>query len=144
MERAKEDEVGSQKQEVIGSIQVLEWNPVPFNQVDAGTSLVQIDVREEFRGDLVGEGTARLLQALRSDGTASFVGLERVAGTLEDKTGTFVFQDSGTLDASGGVQGTWFVVPGSATGELIGLRGEGSFTAEVGQNAEISLTFWFE
>jgi hypothetical protein len=143
-ERPKENEVVIQKQEARGSIEVRGWNPAPFGEVEGATSLVQIDVAEIFHGDIEGEGTARLLQALRSDGTASFVGLERVTATLAGKSGTFVFQDSGSLDASQRVDGTWFVVPGSGTGELAGLRGEGSFTAELGQNAVIALSYWFE
>jgi len=42
------------------------------------------------------------------------------------------------------VSGTWFVVPGSGTGELRGLRGEGGFKAELGQRADITPDYWFE
>jgi hypothetical protein len=42
------------------------------------------------------------------------------------------------------VKGEWFVIPGSGSGELSGLRGEGGFTAELGQHASISLDYWFE
>jgi hypothetical protein len=42
------------------------------------------------------------------------------------------------------VSGDWFVVPASGTGELTGLRGEGGFTAELGQGADITLDYWFE
>jgi hypothetical protein len=56
---------------------------------------------------------------------------------------TFVLQDQGTLkDAV--VSGDWFVVPGSGTGELEGLRGQGGFKAALGQGADITLDYWFE
>jgi hypothetical protein len=42
------------------------------------------------------------------------------------------------------VKGDWFVVPGSGTGELAGLRGEGGFQAELGQHADVTLDYWFE
>ncbi len=42
------------------------------------------------------------------------------------------------------VSGDWFVVPGSGTGELAGLRGEGGFSAVLDQGAEITLDYWFE
>ena len=42
------------------------------------------------------------------------------------------------------VSGTWFVIPGSGTGGLAGLRGEGGFTANLGQDAEVTLDYWFE
>jgi hypothetical protein len=42
------------------------------------------------------------------------------------------------------VSGTWHVIPGSGTGDLMGLRGEGGFTAELGQHADIHLDYWIE
>ena len=42
------------------------------------------------------------------------------------------------------VSGTWFVIPGSGTGGLAGLRGEGGFAANLGQDAEVTLDYWFE
>jgi hypothetical protein len=66
-----------------------------------------------------------------------------VTARLGGRSGTFVFQDEGTLK-DGTVSGTWFVVPGSGTGELGGLRGEGGFTATLGEGADITLDYWFE
>jgi hypothetical protein len=37
-----------------------------------------------------------------------------------------------------------FVIPGSGTGGLAGLRGEGGFTANLGEGADITLDYWFE
>jgi hypothetical protein len=56
------------------------------------------------------------------DGSAKFVGLERVVGRLGDRWGSFVLEHSGTFE--GGVaEASWSVVPGSGTGEPRGLRG---------------------
>ena len=127
-----------------GTIEVTGWVPSPYDELDGESTLVRIDVTELFHGDIEGEGRAQLLQALRPDGSASFVGHERVTATLAGRTGTFVFEDAGTLDGDGRVAGTWFVVAGSGTGELAGLRGEGSFAASLGQHATIALDYWFE
>jgi hypothetical protein len=54
------------------------------------------------------------------------------------------YDDTGQLAADGQVVGSWFVVPGSATGELAGLRGEGGFTAQLGQHAEARIEYWFD
>ena len=121
-----------------------EWSPTAYDVADGATTLVRIEVVETFHGDVEGEGRAQLLQALRADGSASFVGLERVSGSIGGRQGTFVLQDAGTLDASGRVEGTWTVVPGSATGQLTGLRGTGAFTAALGEHAVIHLDHWFE
>ena len=69
--------------------------------------------------------------------------IERVTGTLAGREGTFVLQDAGTVEASI-VSGDWFVVPGSGTGELTGLRGEGGFRANLGEGAQVHLDYWFE
>jgi hypothetical protein len=66
-----------------------------------------------------------------------------VTGTLGGRQGTFLLQDAGTLEGST-VKGDWFVIPGSATGELAGLRGEGGFEAELGPHAAVTLDYWFE
>lgn len=127
----------------IGSIEVSRWAPEPYDDA-GGVTLNQIDVIETFRGDINGGGRAQMLQSLRADGSASFVGLERVTAELAGRSGTFVLQDTGTLDADGRVDGTWFVVPGSGTGDLGGLRGTGTFTAVLGEQAEFALDYWFD
>jgi len=126
-----------------GAIQVKTYVPKPYDEPLDGPKLARLSVTETFTGDVAGEGTAEFLQLLRSDGSAVFVGLERVVGTVGGRSGSFVLQDAGTLEGET-VSGTWFVVPGSGTGELRGLRGEGGFTAKLGQNAKITLDYWFE
>jgi len=127
-----------------GRIEVHTYEPTVYdNGVEGGPDLTEIHVSESFIGDITGDGIARFLQTARPDGSASFVGIERVSGAIGDRHGSFVLQDAGTLEGST-VSGQWFVVAGSGTGQLAGLRGEGGFTAELGQNAEISLDYWFE
>jgi Protein of unknown function (DUF3224) len=42
------------------------------------------------------------------------------------------------------IKATWFVVPGSGTGDLSGLRGEGGFEGEFGKGSVGTLDYWFE
>jgi hypothetical protein len=133
----------SERRHATGKINVKEYEPTTYDQPAEGPALVRIDVEEDFSGDIEGSGVAEFLQTSRSESEASFVGLERVAGKIGGRSGTFVFQDAGTLK-DGTVSGTWFVVPGSGTGELHDLRGEGGFTAALGQGADITLDYWFE
>lgn len=127
----------------VGRIAVKTYVPVPYDEVEGGPNLVNIDVTETFIGDIEGEGSVRFLQAMNPDGSASFCGIERVKGRIGKRQGTFLLQDEGTLTGKL-VSGTWFVIPGSGTGELKGLRGEGGFSADLGQNATIHLDYWFE
>jgi hypothetical protein len=131
-----------QKLRAKGKIAVKTYEPTVFDEAPGGPTLSEIRVTETFSGDIEGEGVVRFVQAARADGSASFVGIERVRGSVHGKSGTFLLQDHGTL-AGKQVKGEWFVVPGSGTGELAGLRGEGGFEAELGQHATIWLDYDF-
>ncbi len=109
----------------------------------AGPTLNPVHVTESFTGDLVGEGTVKFLQAQRADGSASFCGIERVTGMLARKKFSFLLHDEGT-HALDQVQGRWFVLPGSGTDELAGLRGEGTFEAKLGAHSSFTLDYRFE
>jgi hypothetical protein len=126
-----------------GTITVRTYEPTPYDQRADGPVLSRIHVEEEFSGDIEGAGVVEFLQAQVSEDAASFVGLERVSGSVGGRSGTFLLQDQGMLRGTI-VSGEWFVVPGSGTGELAGLRGVGGFTAELGQGADITLDYWFE
>jgi hypothetical protein len=126
-----------------GGIEVKSWDETPYDEVEGGPRLVRVAVTETFSGDIEGEGAVTFLQVVRPDGSASFVGVERVTGRVAGRSGTFVLQDQGTLEG-GVVKGTWFVVPGSGTGELQGLQGQGGFEAQLGQRASITLDYSFD
>lgn len=124
-------------------ITVHKYEPVAYESPAEGPVLNRIHVVERFSGDIEADGVTEFLQAAHADGSASFVGIERLTGTLGGREGTFLLQDAGTATGSV-VDGDWFVVPGSGTGGLTGLRGEGSFRANLGENAQVYLDYWFE
>jgi hypothetical protein len=135
--------MNSERRHATGTITVRTYEPTPYDQPAHGPVLSRIHVEEEFSGDIEGTGVVEFLQAQVSEDAASFVGLERLSGSVGGRSGTFLLQDQGTLTGTT-VSGDWFVVPASGTGELTGLRGEGGFTAELGQGADITLDYWFE
>jgi hypothetical protein len=104
---------------------------------------MEIRLSETFAGDLNGESPVRALQVLRDDRSASMVSMQRFHGKLGGRQGTFVLQGSEIVE-SGTIKATWFVVPGSGTGELAGLRGEGGFEGEFGKGSDGTLDYWFE
>jgi len=124
-------------------IKVHSYEPETYDDSGGGTDLVEIHVTEAFHGDIEGQGVVRFLQAIRSDGSASFCGIERVSGSVGGRGGTFLLQDVGTVEGNA-VSGMWFVIPGSGTGDLAGLRGEGGFTANLGEDADVTLQYWFD
>jgi hypothetical protein len=128
----------------VGHIEVRSYDALPYDTQDGAPTLCQLTITEVFTGDIVGEGSVRFLQALRDDQSASYCGIERVRASIGARSGAFLLQDTGTLDNANHVSGTWFVVPGSGTDGLKGLRGEGSFSAILGQHASYVLDYWFE
>jgi Protein of unknown function (DUF3224) len=125
------------------TITVHKYEPSAYDEPAEGPPLIRIHVEETFTGDVEGEGVVEFLQAARPDGSASFVGIERVTGSIGGKRGTFLLQDAGTVEDNI-VSGEWFVVPGSGTGDLAGLRGTGGFRANLGEGAQVHLDYWFE
>ncbi len=125
------------------TFQVKSWDEKPYDEIDEGSKLTRASVTKSFRGDIEGEGTLEYLMIHRDDGSASFVGLERVVGRVGDRSGTFVLQHSGTFEG-GTAKATWFVVPGSGTGDLRGLRGEGGFASAHAEDYPITLEYDFE
>ena len=124
-------------------ITVRTYVPAAYDEPAGGPALSRIHVEESFSGDISGDGLVEFLQAALPNGSASFVGIERVTGSLAGRDGTFLLQDAGTV-ADNIVTGDWFVVPGSGTGQLAGLRGEGGFRANLGEGAQVHLDYWFE
>ena len=105
--------------------------------------LVEIHISERFLGDIDGESSVRALQVQRDDKSASMVSLQRFIGKLGGRHGSFVLQGKETVE-NGKIKSTWFVVPGSGTGSLSGLRGEGGFEGDFGKGSDGWLDYWFE
>jgi hypothetical protein len=93
------------------------------NDADQGTTLGRLTIDKQFRGDLEGTSKGEMLSAgTATKGSAGYVAIERVSGTLGGKRGSFVLQHSGTMNR-GAQELTISVVPDSGSGELAGLSG---------------------
>jgi len=125
------------------TFEVKAWDEKPYAEFDGGRKLTRASVKKSFHGDIEGESSMEYLMTYGKDGSASFVGMERVVGRVGDRSGSFVLQHSGTF-AGGIAKASLFVVPGSGTGELSGLRGEGSFASGHAQQYAITLDYDFE
>lgn len=112
---------------------ITSWDEGPYSEGEDLPRLTQASVTKTYTGEIEGDGQVRYLMMYRSDGSATFVGLERVAGRIDGKSGVFVLQRSGVFE-NGQAKESYSIIPGSATGELRGLRGEG--TSSVGHGLE--------
>jgi hypothetical protein len=89
-----------------------------------GSTLARMSIDKKYHGDLEGTAQGTMLTAGTDvKGSAGYVAVERVTGTLNGKSGSFVLQHSGTLTRGAAVQNI-SVVPDSGTGQLAGIAGK--------------------
>jgi Protein of unknown function (DUF3224) len=101
----------------------VEMKPQSEPSISEGVSLGRMSLEKQFQGDLQASGRGEMLTALTPvKGSAGYVAIERVEGTLHGRTGSFVFQHTGTMD-QGAQRLSITVVPGSGTGSLAGIEG---------------------
>jgi hypothetical protein len=120
---------------------IKSWDEKPYSEGQDLPRLTRAAVAKTFTGAIAGDSHVEYLMMYRLDGSASFVGLERVVGQVAGKAGSFVLQRSGVFE-NGVAKESYSVIPGSGTGELAGLRGEG--TSAVGHGTEHPLTLDYE
>ncbi|KAB8196152.1 DUF3224 family protein [Lysobacter maris] len=103
----------------------FEVSATPQGMLDLGgeaqTRHVRFDKR--FRGPLEATAVVHMLAVGTAvEGSAAYVAIERIEGTLDGRRGSFVTQHNGTLER-GAPSLSLTVVPDSGDGELVGLRG---------------------
>ncbi|MEO8152291.1 MAG: DUF3224 domain-containing protein [Rhizobacter sp.] len=95
----------------------------PQSTVDAESGLGRMSLDKVFSGDLQATSKGEMLAASTAvKGSAGYVAIERVSGTLQGRTGSFMLQHLGTMNR-GAPQLTITVIPDSGTGELTGIAG---------------------
>ena len=86
-----------------------------------GVTLGRVRLSKAYQGDLVATAEGEMLTALTPvQGSAAYVAIERVTGTLHGRKGSFVMQHMGTMNR-GEQSITFVIVPDSGTGELSGI-----------------------
>jgi hypothetical protein len=118
-------------QQIRGPFEVkLEAQPLADANADA--SLGRRTINKQFHGALEAVSRGEMLSAGGTvQGSAGYVAIERVTGTLAGRKGSFVLQHHATMDR-GTPMLTIVVVPDSGTDELSGLRGTMNIVIEPG------------
>ena len=105
-----------------GTFQVKLSPQAPGTGEEPGVGRLLLD--KQFSGDLKAVSAGQMLSVGTGvEGSAGYVALERVSGSLHGRQGTFALQHNGTLNR-GTPELSIRVVPDSGTGELTGLNGE--------------------
>lgn len=88
-----------------------------------GITESRLSLEKRYHGQLEAQGSGTMLSTMTTvKGSAGYVAMERVAGTLHGRRGSFVLQHSGVL-TRGAQSLTVTIVPDSGTGELAGISG---------------------
>lgn len=105
---------------------------LPLSEPNA--TLGRLSLEKQFHGDLDAVGKGEMLTAITGvDGSAGYVAIERVVGTLNGRNGSFVFQHSGIM-SRGDQHLSISVVPDSGTEQLTGISGVFSLTIVDGKH----------
>ena len=95
-------------------------NPQPADESGIG----RLTIDKQFHGDLEATSKGHMLAfTTEVQGSAGYVAMERVTGTMSGRSGSFVLQHSGAMNR-GETLLVLTVVPDSGTGQLVGLTGK--------------------
>ena len=119
---------------------IANWDEHRFDVRAGAGKLTRAKVAKTYRGDIEGSSITEWLMAYSPDGEATFVGLERIDGTVAGRTGTLVVQHVGGFHA-GAARADLAVVTGACTGDLAGATGTGDFLADPAGKVHLELSF---
>jgi Protein of unknown function (DUF3224) len=104
-----------------------------------GAEFTRVHISRTFSGDLEGSSTAEILIA-KSEGGGGYTGHDLITGTLSGRSGSFVIQHGGIMGPEG-ISNSGTIVPGTGTGELAGITGEGTLLADDEGNHTLTLAY---
>ena len=87
-------------------------------------SVGRMSIDKVYHGDLEATSKGQMLSTITEvKGSAGYVAIERVTGTLQGHTGSFSLQHNATMNR-GVPELNVIVIPDSGTGQLVGLTGK--------------------
>jgi hypothetical protein len=128
--------------EATGDFKVTDMHEETYADRPSG-KLTRAGGTQDISGDIEGAGRVEWLMCYHEDGTADFVGMQEIDGTIDGRKGGFVLTSVGRFDGERS-EGSWTVVDGSGTGDLTGIVGKGGFTAGPGPQASYRLSYELE
>ena len=123
-----------------GELEVASWDEETYFESEVGTKLTRATVTQNVTGDITGTARADWLMHYLADGTARYVGLQRIEGEIGGQRGSFVVETTGEFDGAV-AQGPLRVVDGSGTGAFEGIHGDGKFQSPKGTKARFELDY---
>ena len=111
----------------------------PQTDTTSSSGIARMTIDKQFHGDIEAVSVGQMLSAVGNvKGSAGYVAIENVTGTLHGRKGSFVLQHNATMDR-GKPELNIIVVPDSGTGELEGLTG--SMNIDIASGGKHSYNF---
>jgi hypothetical protein len=102
----------------------------------AGAPVGRMSIDKQFQGDLAGTSQGQMLMAASESeqGSAGYVAIEKVTGTLNGRSGTFYLQHNATMNRGVGDLNI-IVIPDTGTEQLAGLSGRMNIIIDAGKHS---------
>lgn len=119
--------------------EVEKWDESPFDDQNGAPKMTRALVIKRYSGEIEGSSTTQWLMAYAEDGSARFVGLERISGSIGGREGSLVLQHVGSYQ-DGVAKGDVDVIEGGGSGALQTTTGNGQFLADPAGSVRLNLT----
>ena len=127
----------------ISGFTVDAYEPAPFDEyaeIPQGFQLSRTRIAKTFSGDLVATSVTQAVMAVTREGSAGYVAIELIVGSLQGRQGSFLLQHSATA-TRGAQSGSYTIVPDSGTGQLAGISGQGDIAVDADGGHTVTLDY---
>lgn len=116
------------------------WNEEAYSELEGGPKLARAYVTNTLGGGIVGTSVLEYLLMYVSEAFGTFVGYDRIEGTIGGRNGSFCVREDGTFDDTN-ISAALVIVEGTGTGDLAGITGTGSYKTIHGMSESAKITF---
>lgn len=122
-----------------GVFQIASWDELPYSESPEGAKISKAKVRQTYSGAIEGSSEIEYMLSYQDDKTATFVGYEKVSGSINGQPGSFKVHHNGRLN-EGVASSSFVIVAGSGQGGFAGMTGTGLFRSKEHGQANYQMT----
>ncbi|MEO7912430.1 MAG: DUF3224 domain-containing protein [Roseiflexaceae bacterium] len=129
--------------QAIATYENTEGTETAYDEPTDGASLFRATVGRRFQGAFTGNSVAEVIICRSASDRMGYVATDRFVGHLDERAGSCVIQHGGPIDR-GVLRSFGYIVPGSGTDNLRGLRGDVSISVTPEGQHTLTLNYDFE
>ncbi|MGH1491824.1 MAG: DUF3224 domain-containing protein [Acidimicrobiales bacterium] len=119
----------------------VNMEPMGGSAAEGGDAVTRFALDKTYAGDLIGSAAGQMLASTTAvDGSAGYVAIERIVGSLGDASGSFVIQHFGLMNR-GDPSLDIAIIPDSGTEGLTGISGQMSIDVDAEGNHVYQLDY---